>query len=81
MAYTVESLRETLTTSIASVTFQKADGEVVTRRVTLRPESVPATKGVGRPAAAGVLAVMDLDRSGWRSIKVDNVRNVVVVEG
>ena len=76
--YTVDSLRETLSTSIASVTFAKADGEVVTRRVTLRPESVPATKGVSRAPAAGVLPVMDLDRNGWRSIKVDNIRSVVV---
>lgn len=75
--YTMESLRDTLTQSIAAVTFQKINGEVVTRRMTLRSDSIPPVTNA-RPSADGVLTVMDLDRSGWRSLRVDSIQKVEI---
>lgn len=76
-AYTMESLRETLTSSIASITFRKVNGEVVTRRMTLRSDHVPPVTDARAPVD-GVLTVMDLDRSGWRAVRIDSIQRVEI---
>ena len=46
---------------------------------TLRKDIVPPLKGTGGPPSPEVIPVWCLDKNGWRSFRVDSVRNVRVM--
>lgn len=78
------TLKQTLENNVATVTFEKVDGTIREMRCTLMADMLPkqllreegdASK---RTTPDTVLAVWDLDTGGWRSFRVESVRNVVV---
>jgi hypothetical protein len=78
------SLKQTLENNVATVTFEKVDGTIREMRCTLMADRLPKQllreegDASQRTTPDTVLAVWDLDAGGWRSFRVDSVRNVVV---
>lgn len=77
-------LKETLENGVATVTFEKTDGTLREMRCTLRADMLPkqllreegdASK---RTTPDTVLAVWDLDAGGWRSFRIDSIKNIVL---
>jgi hypothetical protein len=77
-------LKETLENGIATVTFEKVDGTLREMRCTLQADMLPKQllreegDASHRTTPDTVLAVWDLDQGGWRSFRVDSVKNVVL---
>ena len=77
-------LKETLENGVAMVTFEKVDGTLREMRCTLRSDMLPAQllreegDASKRTTPDTVLAVWDLDQGGWRSFRIDSVKNVVL---
>ena len=77
-------LKETLESGVATVTFEKVDGTLREMRCTLQSDILPKQllreegDASQRTTPDTVLAVWDLDQGGWRSFRVDSVKNVVL---
>ena len=77
-------LKETLENGVATVTFEKVDGTLREMRCTLRSDMMPVQllreegDASKRTTPDTVLAVWDLDQGGWRSFRMDSVKNVVL---
>lgn len=71
---------------IYNVKFEKVDGTIRDMRCTLIPEYLPAVvesseeepKKV-RTHNPNVIAVWDLDNNGWRSFRIDSVKEFTLV--
>ena len=72
-------VEQMLRNNICLVTFTKLDGTVRQMTCTLRPDIIPPTQGKSVPSDK-VIAVWALDRTAWRSFRVDKVVRVVVLE-
>lgn len=77
---TVEDYKSVLKENIANVVFTKADGSERKMRCTLDAGYLPtveATKSEGstKKQSTEVVAVWDLDAEGWRSFRIDSVKN------
>jgi len=77
MKYTRIELSEYLKTGDGIVHFVKKDGTTRAMKCTLREEvtppiSVPSSSVVNEE----VLAVWDLEKSAWRSFRIDSITNV-----
>lgn len=80
MMTTVEDYKKVLKESVANVVFTKADGSTRTMRCSLRPEDLPPVEsgkvdGSTRKQSTEVVSVWDLDAQGWRSFRIDSVKN------
>jgi hypothetical protein len=79
----VEWLKGLLRQGQVKVTFMKKDGTERTMRCTLHPEYVPQIEEditkAKRKQSGSNLAVYDLDKQGWRSFIVENVKQVEFV--
>jgi hypothetical protein len=78
---TKSTLRENLTKCVARVIFTKTDGSTREMNCTLMEDyipskSEPAVRHLPRTENDGVLAVWDLDNSGWRSFRLDSVTSI-----
>jgi hypothetical protein len=75
-------LKNTLQNGIATVTFEKADGTLRDMRCTLLasylPEQIVDENKKVRAENDAVLAVWDIDNGGWRSFRMDSIKNIVV---
>jgi hypothetical protein len=80
MPETVETITETLQASVAKITYEKEDGEVVSRRMTLKPDMLLPVKGTNATASLEVVRAIDLDKNGWRSVRVANIKTVEIIE-
>lgn len=81
---TVKNVRENivgiLRESDCLVTFTKVDGTERKLRCTLREGIGEPTLGTStRPSNEAVVNVWDLDKSGWRSFRVENVKDIEVL--
>lgn len=69
-----------LKSAIAMVTFEKADGTERTMRCTLAQDMLPKTKKSSakktREIDEEVVAAYDLDKSEWRSFRLDSVKSI-----
>lgn len=84
------ALKEQLTNGVVTVVFEKADGTERTMRCTLSDLYVPQVEPVmlseydgNIPKQAKVLndnvqAVWDIDSGGWRSFRLDSVKQLIV---
>ena len=81
--YDKYELKEKLEQGVVTVTFEKVDGTLREMRCTLRPDLLPqqllreegdASK---RTTPDTVQVAYDLTAGGWRSFRVDSVKNVV----
>jgi len=77
-------LKETLTNGIVTVTFEKVDGTLREMRCTLHPDYLPPQllreegSVQNKTTPDTVLAVWDVDAGGWRSFRMDSIKNIVV---
>ena len=79
---TVEQLRAALTESKVRVEFTKIDGSHRSMLCTKNATSIPAAAmptGSNKKANNTVISVYDLEKSAWRSIKIDNILSWTVV--
>lgn len=83
MTFNKERLANHLKTMTAVVTFEKADGTKRVMNCTLMPEYLPPAKPLDenvkhlpRKENDNVLAVWDIDNSGWRSFNIDSIINI-----
>jgi len=77
---TIEEYKSVLKESVANVEFIKADGSIRKMRCSLRPEDLPpieASKvdGPTKKQSTEAIAVWDLDAQGWRSFRLDSVKD------
>jgi hypothetical protein len=81
---TRDGMISVLTFDVAEVTFTKNDGTERLMKCTLQKSIVPAsTKEEGtttvRKINEQVLPVWDIDKSAWRSFRVDSVKGIKVL--
>jgi len=81
MTFTKDGIKSTLKTYTANVTFTKVDGSERVMKCTLNESIIPQSteeKKTDRVKVENdnVLAVWDLESEGWRSFKIDSVKNV-----
>ena len=79
-----EWLIEALRTGPLTINFTKVDGSERAMKCTLDETIVPKdfapkTEGSGeRKKSPDVLAVFDIEKSGWRSFRWDSIKSVVI---
>lgn len=80
--FTRDGLVDMLRHNIVSVTFTKVNGEERVMRCTLRGDLVPNTVRnngevvVEQKQASNNVSVWDVEKSGWRSFRVENVKSI-----
>lgn len=70
-------LLESLRSQAVQITFTKADGTTRIMRATLQAELLPnvhAAERSNREPNPQVLKVWDLEKSAWRSVRVDRIQ-------
>lgn len=87
MKYERAKLLEELKQNICEVTFTKVNGETRIMRCTLDPGHIPQPVDARhldeqhqRPENLDIIACWDLQASGWRSFRVENVNYVQQVD-
>jgi hypothetical protein len=83
MTYAYAELKTLLQNEVAMVTFDKSDGTTRVMKCTLLPEFLPVVsldenKKV-RQENLEVMPVWDIENSGWRSFRIDSIKNIEVV--
>jgi len=83
MIFTKENLIDMLRHNIVTVTFTKVDGSERTMKCTLMAEYVPnAPTNNGQvllqESESKAVSVWDTEVNGWRSFRVDSVKNISV---
>lgn len=80
MKFDYNDLVKRLQVEELEVTFEKMDGTMRKMRCTLLPSFLPEQYRGKAPmlteTAPTAISVWDLDNSGWRSFRVDSIRNV-----
>ncbi len=82
--FTRDGLIDMLRHNIVTVTFTKVNGDERVMKCTLLPEHVPnaSTKNgelvIESKTTTNTIPVWDLNANGWRSFKVENVKNISV---
>ena len=81
MIFTKENLTDMLRNNVVTVTFTKVSGEERVMRCTLMSEYVPnAPSNNGQvliqESESKAVSVWDMEANGWRSFRVDNVKNI-----
>lgn len=80
--YTKHEIVERLHNGVHTVVFTKVNGDERTMRATLLPEYVNNGKMLlqesesKRPENPNVVSVWDMDNNGWRSFRVDSVKEL-----
>ena len=81
MIFTKENLTDMLRNNVITVTFTKVKGEERVMRGTLMSEYVPnAPSNNGQvliqESESKAVSVWDMEANGWRSFRVDSVKNI-----
>lgn len=78
MTMTREEVSTNLKSAVATVVFEKVDGTLRTMRCTLMEQYLPeqTEKKSGKTPNDTTLAVWDLDNGGWRSFRLDSIREI-----
>lgn len=79
------SLIEYLRVNVVNVVFDKADGSERSMRCTLKEEYLPQQLDLGdspngKEPNTSVAAVWDLDKSAWRSFRLDRLKSMTAVD-
>lgn len=78
---TYDEMKDFLQNSVSNVTFTKKNGDERIMKCTLMPEHLPPaevkenTEKTEKAVNTDVLAVWDLEAEGWRSFRLDSVKN------
>lgn len=74
---------ELLQSDIKTVIFEKKDGTIREMKCTLKWDLIPTTKqlkvegpDIGRKENDNALAVWDIDKSSWRSFRIDSIKEI-----
>jgi hypothetical protein len=78
-------LKEVLHNGVVTVVFTKVDGSERTLKCTLLPEYMPAEVAQGQQLLTenskvenpNTLSVWDVDNQGWRSFRIDSIKNIL----
>lgn len=79
-------LKQILQNGVVTVVFTKADGTERHMKCTLIPEYIPATmqpkqqlltESTQRPENPNLVSVWDIESAGWRSFRLDTIKNIV----
>lgn len=78
---TRHEMKEMLQDGVVTVVFVKKDGTDRTMKCTLLPEYLPQqgqllVEGANRKENTDVLSVWDIEANGWRSFRVDSVKEL-----
>lgn len=74
MSVEKETLKELLKSNVVEVKFTKLDGNIRTMLCTLQETLLPEVTTSGtKKVNDEVLSVWDIDNSGWRSFRFENV--------
>lgn len=77
-----DEMKKTLKSNVARVVFEKLDGTIRDMRCTLMdtylPEVVPGSNTKVRAENEDVLCVWDIDKSAWRSFRMDSIKSITV---
>lgn len=81
MIFTKENLIDMLRSNIVTVTFTKVNGEERVMKCTLMSEYIPnAPTNNGQvllqESESKAVSVWDTEMNGWRSFRVDSVKNI-----
>lgn len=77
-----EQLQSILREDVATVTFTKADGSERVMKCTLDPsyfvlkEQKPTENQTERKSNPDLIAVWDIDNSGWRSFRLSSIKTI-----
>ena len=75
-------LKQILENGVVTVVFTKKDGTERTMKCTLLPEYLPhqgatlLVEGANRKENIDVLSVWDVDENGWRSFRLESVKEI-----
>lgn len=78
-------LKEVLQNGVVTVVFTKVDGTERSMKCTLLPEYMPENVAQGQQLLTentkvenpNTLSVWDIDNGGWRSFRVDSIKNIL----
>lgn len=76
-----EWLREVLQNDVVEVNFTKNDGSERKMLCTLSQKRIPEEKmpkNSGKAKNDDVISVFDIEKSDWRSFRVDSIRSIVL---
>jgi hypothetical protein len=82
--FTRDGLIDMLRHNIVTVTFTKVNGDERIMKCTLRGEMIPNAPTqngelvIEQKAKSNNVAVWDIEANGWRSFKVENVKNISI---
>jgi len=75
-------LKQDLTDNIVTVVFEKIDGSLREMRCTLKSEYLPPQLLLEdkpqRAQSDSTLSVWDIDNGGWRSFRIDSIKNITI---
>jgi len=80
MSYKKDEIRKLAQEGIVTVTFTKVDGSERVMKCTLNKTHLPEQKDIEEATSKdnpNVLAVWDVEKSAWRSFRIDSVKEVV----
>ena len=82
-----DTILKDLRENVVEVTFEKVNGETRVMRCTLDPQHLPSNfeqkyldEHHAKPQNQNVLAVWDVQASGWRAFRVDSVSYMQTVD-
>jgi hypothetical protein len=82
MKMTKDEVKKVLAEGVATVTFTKKDGTKRVMKATLDPQNLPVveTRANSKPRKENpdVVAVYDMEKSAWRSFRIDSVNSIEV---
>ena len=78
-----KTLLEGLKKNVMKVTFTKVNGDERVMRCTLHDSVLPEQHiiGIKKKENQETLSVWDLDNDGWRSFRLDSIKEMKVIEG
>jgi hypothetical protein len=80
MNMTKDQVKKLLAVGVATVTFIKKDGTVRVMQATLDPKNLPVVEArpntTPRKENPDVVAVYDMEKSAWRSFRIDSVTSI-----
>jgi len=75
-----DEVKKMLAEGVATVTFTKKDGTKRVMKATLDPKNLPAIEArvnaAPRKENPEVVAVYDMEKSAWRSFRIDSVNSI-----
>lgn len=80
MVMTKKEIHEILRSSVRVVTFTKTDGTERVMKCTLKdsylPEQLDVEEYISRKKNEDVCAVWDVEAKGWRSFRIDSIKEI-----